>query len=615
MQKAELILAKLNQKSKSNKAFRFQRLYRKFFNPDFYLYAYSKIYRNEGNMTKGADGKTIDGFGKEMIMNIISELQQERYYPTPVKRKYIPKKNGKLRPLGIPTFKDKIVQEIIREILEAIYEPAFSGNSHGFRPNRSCQTALFQIKRHCTGTSWAIEGDIKGFFDNINHEIMINTLKQKIDDGRFIELIKRFLTAGYIENDIKYDSITGTPQGGIVSPVLANIYLNELDKYMETLIEKYTKGMGKRRKGNPVYSKLTSMRQRRLKAGKLEEANEIFKEILKTPSKAPIDSNFVRIKYTRYADDFVVFICGSKETAIEIREEINKFLKENLKLELNIDKTLITNILTNKVRFLGYEIRKGKDDGKLIKNIKGFKRRDVNGIIQLLVPADVINKKIKEFSYRGKPIHRNERINNPIIRIISEYNDEVKGLYNFYCMANNVSKRINKFKYYHYLSLIKTICRKEKLSIRKTLDKYGISVPRKDGTGTRKIIGIKYQTKNGERTLIYFNKSLRRIPEPFHYEINLQTGEPIGYPYCELILRLNRNICELCREEKTDNEIVVHHVRKLKDLMEKYAKKKKPAWVEVMEKLRRKTLIVCKECHSLIHRKDLALDTPESRMQ
>ena len=214
MQKAELVLTHLSHKAKEDTTFRFGRLYRNLFNPDFYLNAYGKIYANEGNMTRGATGETVDGFGTGRIRTLIEEMRFERYVPAPVRRTYIIKKNGKQRPLGIPTFRDKLVQEIVRQILEAIYEPTFSKHSHGFRPGRSCQTALDRIK-DCRGTSWVIEGDITGFFDNIDHDILLGTLKRRIDDGRLLGLIQRFLKAGYMEHGIRRDSVTGTPQGGL----------------------------------------------------------------------------------------------------------------------------------------------------------------------------------------------------------------------------------------------------------------------------------------------------------------------------------------------------------------------------------------------------------------
>jgi len=229
----------------------FDRLYRNLFNPDLFLLAYSNIYANEGNMTVGTNGDTIDGFNIDKVNTVIEKLKQETYRPTPVRRTYIPKKNGKRRPLGIPSFTDKLVQEVVRMLLQAIYEPVFKDTSHGFRPNRSCHTALVQVKTTCKGTNWAIEGDIQGFFDNINHAKLLKLLARKIADGRFLNLIEKFLKAGYMEFRQVHHSLTGTPQGGIVSPILANIYLHELDVFMETLCHKFTT-TGKRRK-NAVY--------------------------------------------------------------------------------------------------------------------------------------------------------------------------------------------------------------------------------------------------------------------------------------------------------------------------------------------------------------------------
>ena len=218
MQKAEIVLSMLGQKAKEDNAFVFDRLYRNLFNPDFYLLAYNNIYDKEGNLTEGTDQTTIDGFNMRLVEKLIEEMKTETYRPKAVRRVYIPKKNGKLRPLGVPTFRDKLVQEVVRLILQAIYEPTFLDSSHGFRPQRSCHTALLQIKTTCKGTNWVIEGDIKGFFDNISFEKLLEILSRKIGDGRFLNLINLFLKAGYMENKRIFHPLTGTPQGGVVTP-------------------------------------------------------------------------------------------------------------------------------------------------------------------------------------------------------------------------------------------------------------------------------------------------------------------------------------------------------------------------------------------------------------
>lgn len=234
------------QKHSCDKNYSYERLYRNLFNRDLFLLAYQNIYASQGNMTQGTDGKTIDGMSIRRIDKLIESLKDESYQPQPSRRTYIPKKNGKLRPLGIPSFDDKLIQEVIRMLLEAVYENSFSDTSHGFRPKRSCHTALQQIQTRFTGVKWFVEGDIKGFSDNINHEILIKILSERIKDERFLRLIRKFLKAGYLEEWRFHNTYSGTPQGGIISPILANIYLDKLDKFMEKLQTEFN--CGERRK-------------------------------------------------------------------------------------------------------------------------------------------------------------------------------------------------------------------------------------------------------------------------------------------------------------------------------------------------------------------------------
>lgn len=301
MQKAETVLSILRQKSEHDENYVFERVYRNLFNEDFFIRAYQKIHAKEGNMTPGVDSDTIDGFNKKQVAKLIELLRLEKYQPKPVRRTYIPKKNGKMRPLGIPTFTDKLVQEVVRQLLEAIYEPIFCNTSHGFRPNRSCHTALYQVKSTCRGTNWVIEGDITACFENVDHEILIGVLSRKIQDGRLLELIRRFLKAGYFEFKEKHNSLSGTPQGGIISPILANIYLHEFDKYMEELAIEHSKG--KRKRVNPDYHSLNTKRWKANKKGDLETAEKLLKQMQSIHALDPMDESFVRVKYVRYADD------------------------------------------------------------------------------------------------------------------------------------------------------------------------------------------------------------------------------------------------------------------------------------------------------------------------
>ena len=596
MQTAETVLSILKQKSKQDESYGYDRIYRNFFNEDFFMRAYQKIHAKQGNMTPGTDGKTIDGFNKKQIADLIELLKGENYQPKPVRRTYIPKKNGKMRPLGIPAFADKLVQEVARQILEAIYEPIFSDNSHGFRPNKSCHTALYQIKSTCRGTNWIIEGDITGCFDNIDHDILLKILSKKIRDGRFLELIRRFLKAGYFEFNQKYNSLSGTPQGGIISPILANIYLHEFDKFMEGITIEYSKG--KQRRPHYEYHLLSGRRTRAKNKGNQELADEYLRQMQSIPALDPMDENYLRVKYVRYADDFVVCIMGNKKLAKEIKGKISEFMQGELHLELSNEKTKITNLSDERVRFLGYEISKSHENTKQVVDTIGRKKRSVNGTIQLLVPGDVIQEKLKPFKKNGKSYPHLARVNLPIIDIISQYNAEIRGLYNYYCLATDVSKKLATFKFYHSYSMVKTIARKEKSTVRKVFKKYGVDVPRKFGTGTVRVIGIKYNTKSGANTMIYFNDSLKKVNQPLG-EVSDQFGQVFAGG--QLMKRLNANFCELCGTASRDLEI--HHVRKLKDIVNKYRKRGDyiPNWVLTMSIIKRKTLVLCQDCHVKIH--------------
>jgi len=601
MQKAEVILSLLSQKAACNHGYVFDRLYRNLFNPDFYLLAYSNIYANEGNMTVGTDGETIDGFNLEWVNRVIAQLKQETYRPNPVRRTYIPKKNGKRRPLGIPSFTNKLVQEVVRMVLEAIYEPVFKDTSHGFRPGRSCHTALMQVKTTCKGTNWVIEGDIQGFFDNIDHAKLLQLLARKITDGRFLNLIDKFLKAGYMEFRQVHPSLTGTPQGGIVSPILANIYLHELDVFMEALCQ-HSSTPGVRRK-NAEYQALNLARFHARRNGDYAHAEALLHHMRTLHASDPLDPDYIKVKYCRYADDFIVMIIGSKQLAAHIREDIRAFL-ETLSLVLSPEKTLITNLSDRRVRFLGYEVAKTRENTKLTPNAHGVKKRAANGTIQLLVPADVVREKLKPFVRNGKAIHHNARVNAPLLDTLTTYNAEIRGLYNFYCLATDVSTKLGKFKFYHYYSLLKTVARKEKCSVAQVINRYGVDVQRKQQTGTRKVFGVTYSTQKGDKTLTYFDEPLRKKLQP-QQGLTAQGVILITFPLRHRILdRLNANFCELCGyQSDSPSEFEVHHIRKLKDIRQKYQKRGQhlPNWVLAMASLNRKTLVVCKTCHRAIH--------------
>ncbi|WP_010254282.1 group II intron reverse transcriptase/maturase [Myroides injenensis] len=596
MRNSEGVLNSLAKHSKLS-AYKYERLYRVLFNKQMYYVAYQRIYAKPGNMTPGSDEKTVDGMNLVRIEKLIQSLKDESYQPQPSKRIYIPKKNGKVRPLGIPAFNDKLVQEVIRMIIEAIYEGQFQNCSYGFRPNRSCHTALAQIQKTFNGAKWFVEGDIKGFFDNINHQVMIDILRERISDERFIRLIRKFLNAGYIEDWKFHKTRSGTPQGGIISPILANIYLDKLDKYVMEYIQKFDKG--EKRKTNKARIKYEyGKRLAVIKLKKVIDKDErkiIIKQI-KAFDKGrsliscgdEMDCDYRRMKYVRYADDFIIGIIGSKQDAQRIKEDIKSFLESKLKLELSEEKTLITHS-EKSAKFLGYEIYVRKSN--LTKRNKvGHIRRAFNKKVYLKLTTDVMKKKLLEYgaleikTHNGKeqwkPRARVQFINNDDLEILDRYNSEIRGFYNYYSIANNVSM-MSAFKYIMEYSMYKTLARKYRTTVVKIARKY-----KQNNAFT-----VHFKNKKGENKIrVLYSDGFKR-KNPNHQSWLDNNISPFSITTTSLVDRLKANVCELCGAK--DGNLHMHHVRKLKGL-----DNKKP-WEKHMIARHRKTIALCPRCHKL----------------
>ena len=579
--------------------YRFERLYRILFNEEMYYLAYQRIYAKPGNMTQGADGKTIDRMSLSRIEKLIASLKDESYSPQPSRRMYIPKKNGKTRPLGVPSFDDKLVQEVVRMVLEAIYEGHFEDTSHGFRPHRSCHTALNAVQKTFTGKKWFIEGDIKGFFDNVNHDILIDILKERISDERFIRLIRKFLKAGYLEQWQFHGTYSGMPQGGIISPILANIYLDKLDKYMKEYASKFDKGdRGRQQREYEVltYQKRLVMRELKTATNNVERKVLVkrLKEIDKTrsamPCFDPMDGNFKRLKYVRYADDFLIGIIGSKEDAVKIKDDIKRFLADRLALELSDEKTLITH--TEKpAKFLGYEVTVRRSNLQK-RNKRGSLSRVYGNKVRLKVTTEVIKKKLLElgvlkFSYHNGheqwiPKHRSELINNDDLEILDSYNREIVGFYNYYSIANNCAHALNNFSYIMEYSMYKTFAGKYKCRTRKVNKKY-----RKNGRFI-----VKHMTKTGVKERYFYDGGFKRKKPTYKSECDIMPRTIYTAGRTSLVERLKARECELCG---ATDDLVMHHVRKLKNLQGK------ESWERHMIARKRKTIAVCRSCHKKIH--------------
>lgn len=558
-----------------------ERVYRLLFNPDLHLASYGKIYRNFGAMTKGTTSETADGMSLEKIHEIIEAIRLGRFKWTPVKRIYIPKKNGKLRPLGLPTWSDKLVQESLRAILEAYYEPQFSDSSFGFRPNRGCQTALTRIARTWTGTSWFIEGDIKGCFDNIDHDVLLSILREKIHDGRFIQLVAMLLRAGYLEDWQYHATLSGSPQGGIVSPILSNIYLDKLDKFVEqTLLPEFNRG--ELRRHNQAYRNLYKMAKRRELSGDMDGYRECMRRKGQLPSKDPNDPNYRRLRYVRYADDFLLGFAGPKGEAEDIKERLRKFLFETMKLTLSPEKTLITHARTQKARFLGYDVCVSHNDDHKVNGV-----RKCNGNVCLLIPAESIARRIVVFTEGNNIVPRRELLNERPLDIVTRFQAEWRGLVQYYRLAWNQNVRLGKLFYFMSVSLAKTLAVRLNMSKKEVFDTFRAEV--ETPLGKRKVLLIREWIRGEERVAYFGGINLVR-------SFLVEDNDPpafIAYSHpSELVDRLLSGHCELCG---LVGPCLVHQIRKLADLRRSWDAKP-PNWVRAMLGRNRKTLVLCRRC-------------------
>ncbi len=497
MQSAGTVLAVLRERG--SKGLPCGELYRQLFNKDLYLLAYGNIYPNKGAMTPGADGRTADGMSGAEIDRIIGLMRAERYRFAPVRRVYIPKKNGKLRPLGLPSWAGKLVGEVVRLLLEAIYEPSFSARSHGFRKGRGCHTALREVASTWTGTVWFIEGDISD----------------------------------------------------------CSAY-NRLDRQIASA----------RRRGDRAAARHLA-RQRRA-----------------VPRGDPLDPGYRRLFYVRYADDHLLGFIGPKAEAEEIKAKLAAFLRETLALELNPAKTLVTHARSGAARFLGYDVTVQHCDTKLTGGC-----RSANGKIALRVPLEVITAKCAPYRCHGTPWHRPQLQNLPDYDIVRIYGAEYRGIVNYYLLAQNVGW-LSALRWHAETSMLKTLAAKHKSTVATMAARYRAKI--QTGGGRRTCCEARKQRQGKQDLVARFGGIPLRCDR--RAVITDPALVPVKIPYKELIHRLGQRACELCDHGAA---VAVHHVAKLADLGKPGPDQ--PAWAALMAKMRRKTLVVCAQCHDHIH--------------
>jgi group II intron reverse transcriptase/maturase len=585
MQNAETVLDVLRERGR--RGLPIEGIYRQLFNPQLYLLAYGRIYSNKGAMTPGPDAETADGMTMAKIERIIDAVRHERYRFRPVRRHYIPKKDGKQRPLGLPSWSDKLLGEVIRLLLEAYYEPQFSDHSHGYRPGRGCHTALGEVARTWTGTSWFIEGDISQCFDRLDSRVMLDTLGEKVHDNRLLRLIGQMLQAGYLEDWVWNATLSGVPQGGVLSPCLSNVYLDRLDQFVETiLMAEYNRGV--LRKPNPEYHRVQQAALRARRRGDDAAVRELRKRQRNLPSMDPHDPGYRRLRYVRYADDILLGFTGPKAEAEEIKRQLAQFLRDDLKLELSETKTLITHARTEAARFLGYEIITQHDNRKQTGG-----RRSVNGQIRLRVPVDVIKAKCSRYTRGGKPASRPELMNEPDHTIINRFGAEYRGIVQYYLLAGDVY-RLDRLNWVMGTSLLKTLAGKYGSTVTTMARRYKVTI--ETPNGPRKCLQARVERSQGRKPLVATFGGIPLIRQQYA-AIKDRVPVPAATPGTELIDRLRAGWCEICGDT---GPVQVHQIRKLSDL-DKPGQPVQPEWAQIMAKRRRKTLVVCAACHATIH--------------
>lgn len=574
-------LKSIRQRNELNKSASNKGLFKLLCSKELLIISYNKIKSKPGNMTPGTDNITLDGFSEKTLDSIIEDLKNYKYSFKPVRRIYIPKSNkDKLRPLGIPSPRDKIVQQAMLYILESIYEPIFSPHSHGFRPGRSCHSALREIRSTWSGMKWAIEGDIKGCYDNVDQNILISILRKKINDERFIQIVWKLLRSGIILNKKFVNTKIGTPQGGILSPILANIYLNELDEFVSQI--SMLLNSENPRRPNPEYKKLESniwrlndkMRKNdNLSNEQLSEIKILLKSLNEKrqsiPSKDPFDLNYVKIRYIRYADDWIIGIIGKKELAKEIKILLETFLIVNLKLNLSLEKTKITHFPSREVIFLSFQIQIGRKSN--ITTTSKSKRRSAGWQPRLFMPTENIIKKLKEknFCKNGKGIRKKGWILYPDDIITKRYNAILLGIRNYYSPADNYNKGLARIQYILKYSWAHTLASKHRTKISKQLSR------------TNKLnLNIEKKLTNN----IWDFKT--KITDPY-----------IGLKVSPLRSKLlSSDQCKICG---TKEDLEMHHLKALKKdgvlLEDRYM-------AALMQRMNRKQICVCRNCHINIHK-------------
>jgi group II intron reverse transcriptase/maturase len=545
-------------------------IYRMFYKSELYIIAYNNIKSNDGAETKGGDSTSLHGFSQTWIDDIINSMRDESYQPSPSRTTYIPKQDGsgKMRKLAFPNGIDKLIQECVRIVLDCIFEPTFSNLSHGYRPNRSIHSAVAQVE-HWRGTTWFIEGDISSCFDEVDHRVLESILRERIADERFIRLINKLLKAGYFDTDLEFhQSKGGVNQGSICSPILANIYLDKFDRFMEDIINRDTQG--DHRKQNPEYAKVHYQLKKAKAIGDIIAIKTLKKKLNNIASVDVMDPNFKRIKYVRYADDFLIGIIGNKAYAKQIKQEIADFLRIKLKLRLSDNKTKITHARHDEANFLGFRITKDKSYSQ----------------IKILIDIKEIIRRLHEKGFcdkHGYPIGVTKVFNKPIHEIIKHGNNVLRGILTNLQGCHNFWQA-PRIQYIVQFAIAKTIARKYRISMKKVFKTYGarLTVNYLNPKSQPKTISLAL-FRSFARNKEFFKNWMIKLKE--HVVISYDTRNPL------------KKHCYVC--DSSQNRRMFH--RRKKSLI----KQPIPLIVTVMLKINRRQICLCDQCFSQVTNNEL----------
>nr|AIB08376.1 hypothetical protein [Neoporphyra perforata] len=544
-------------------------LYRFLCDPNFLNIAYNNIRSKPGNMTPGITTETLDGISFDVLKDISNSLLKESFRFKPGRRIQIPKPSGGERPLSIASPRDKIVQEAMRIILNAVFEPTFLESSHGFRPKKSCHSALEKIKHEFKPVAWVIEGDITKCFDTIDHVLLMQVIEAKILDRQFTKLISKSLKAGYFETKVISHNIVGTPQGSIISPILCNIFMHQLDVFVEKLKNEFDQGV--RAKNLSAYENSRYKIKCAKRLGDMTELKRLHKLSQRSPVMDFNDPSYKRLKYVRYADDWIIGIRGSLIETRQVLEKVKVFLNNVIRLDMNDSKTKITNLNKGKVVFLGTNIFRSKHVKYSAKSSSSKQRQNLQ--LQFHVSTDRIRSKLADISMLSgnTPMPKFLWMSLNHDQIIYLYNSVMRGFLNFYSFVDNYSQFVSWLKWIIYSSAAKLLARKFDLSVTKVFKKFGSNL-------------------SSGKFALYDPKLIATEPK---FKIDVTPVIPNLYSKFKSTATLYKLECAKCG---SDYRVEMHHIRAMKNLNPKISEVDR-----LMVRANRKQLPLCRECHMKYH--------------